>query len=119
MNVTQPTTGLTMACMRARVRSTGHRRRIVWVQLCPRVHSALIPIIVLPIEGDHSAHAVHLAGHLDVTCDLFEVRHGEGVGPIFSTGQKPSGTVAAVCLSRVSRRPSFEGRLASRRRKAC
>ncbi|KAI0820409.1 UDP-Glycosyltransferase/glycogen phosphorylase [Trametes gibbosa] len=55
-----------------------------------------VPMIVWPITIDQPPNAVHLTHNLDVAYELFEVRHGSGLGKVYRTGQTPRGTIEAV-----------------------
>ncbi|CDO75271.1 Glycosyltransferase Family 1 protein [Trametes cinnabarina] len=57
---------------------------------------ANVPMILWPIDADQPANAIHLSDNLNVAYELIEVRNGTGLGPIYRTGQHPSGTLEAV-----------------------
>ncbi|KAI0349914.1 UDP-Glycosyltransferase/glycogen phosphorylase [Trametes cingulata] len=55
-----------------------------------------VPMILWPIVMDQATNAVYLTHKLNVAYELLEVRHGTGLGTVYRTGKKPSGTVDAV-----------------------
>ncbi|KAI0738932.1 UDP-Glycosyltransferase/glycogen phosphorylase [Daedaleopsis nitida] len=58
--------------------------------------SAGVPQILWPFGGDQSLNAVHIADNLQIGYELFEVRTGSGLRPIYRTGYTPVGTIDAV-----------------------
>ena len=48
------------------------------------------------MHADQPTNAVHLTENHDVAYELFEVRTGNGLKPIFRTGKTPTGTPEAV-----------------------
>ncbi|KAI9067512.1 glycosyltransferase family 1 protein [Trametes sanguinea] len=57
---------------------------------------ANVPMILWPIDADQTPNAIHLTEELRVAYELIEVRNGAGLGTIYRTGHKPTGTVEAV-----------------------
>ncbi|KAM5530920.1 hypothetical protein V8D89_015410 [Ganoderma adspersum] len=58
--------------------------------------SAGVPQIVWPFSGDQPLNAVHIADQLQIGYELLEVRTGEGLKPIYRTGNTPKGTIEAI-----------------------
>ena len=52
--------------------------------------------IVWPFSGDQPLNAVHIADQLQIGYELLEVRTGEGLKPIYRTGNTPKGTIEAI-----------------------
>ena len=60
----------------------------------------MVLIIVIricwPFGADQPINTIHLTENLDVAYELLEVRTGEGLKPLYRTGQAPAGTLDAV-----------------------
>jgi len=55
-----------------------------------------VPIICWPFHADQGINAAHLTVNLDVAYELFEVRTGHGLKPIYHTGKAPVNTPEAL-----------------------
>ncbi|KAJ3487414.1 hypothetical protein NLI96_g3561 [Meripilus lineatus] len=55
-----------------------------------------VPMICWPFAGDQPFNAARLTDILDVAYELYEVRTGLGLKPIFRNGKTPVGTIEAV-----------------------
>lgn len=55
-----------------------------------------IPLIFWPFEADQPTGAAHVTENLKAGIELFEVRSGRGLGPIYRNGKTPKGTREAV-----------------------
>jgi len=55
-----------------------------------------IPLICWPIISDQPIGAIHLTENLNVAFELFQVRTGQGLKPIYRNGITPEGTREAV-----------------------
>ena len=58
--------------------------------------NAGVPLIGWPFIGDQPLNTIHLTETLDAGYELFEVRTGHGLRPIYRNGRTPTGTVEAV-----------------------
>ncbi|KAG5650553.1 hypothetical protein H0H81_011834 [Sphagnurus paluster] len=58
--------------------------------------SSGIPLIFWPFQADQPGAAVHVTENLKAGIELFEVRTGSGLRPIYRNGKTPKGTREAV-----------------------
>ncbi|KAH9899215.1 UDP-Glycosyltransferase/glycogen phosphorylase [Cubamyces lactineus] len=58
--------------------------------------SAGVPMICWPFAGDGALNAIHLTDTLKCAYELLEVRSGHGLGRIYRTGARASGSPAAL-----------------------
>ncbi|CDO73252.1 hypothetical protein BN946_scf185008.g14 [Trametes cinnabarina] len=57
---------------------------------------ANVPMILWPIDADQPPNAVQLSEDLGIAYELIEVRNEAGLGTIYRTGEKPTGSIEAV-----------------------
>jgi len=55
-----------------------------------------VPMICWPFQADQGSNAAHISGNLDIGYELFEIRSGPGLLPVYRLGRAPVGTVDAV-----------------------
>ncbi|KAJ3554964.1 hypothetical protein NM688_g2832 [Phlebia brevispora] len=55
-----------------------------------------VPMICWPYQADQPVNAIHLTENLGIAYELFEVRTGHGLKPIYRTGKTPKGTLDAI-----------------------